>query len=226
MSPRLQVEYDLTIAIAIRESDTSILLAADGQATGKTIKVPIKKLRQVPNTHILWAASGNPEIGITEFGEWLYAYPWLSSIGWPQFASDAIEALARLNGRQRQRAELSGLEAREEDLADCPIAGWVGGEPGIYALSTDGRLTEVWHLLGFWALGSGVPHAVAVNMALDLDGRYAPEDKLHRIMEVVVRTAPDCGDAIQGVRITPDEIVPLFSATLPASQSETDSNAT
>lgn len=72
LAPRLEVT-DMTVIAVMRETEDSILLAADRHHNRGGIRDLHIKLREVPikNQHIAWSCSSNPDIGIDGFGEWM-----------------------------------------------------------------------------------------------------------------------------------------------------------
>lgn len=167
-APQLGVT-PLTIVAIMKESEDSLLLAADRQITGDAIRVLRLKLRKVPNQQIAWSSSGNSSIGLGEFGHWLERYDF-DGKDWWSFGLDAADKLSELNGNQRKRTELSRAKLRDEDIcAAVLIAGWLKGEIRAFALTSVGILSDA--LEGnFNAIGNGGDFAVVAKTAIEMCG--------------------------------------------------------
>lgn len=202
-----QRKLPLTVIIAMRENETSILLASDGEAIegGETLlRLPSGiKLQCHPAASIAWATSGNPTIGDEEFGTWIKSYKWPPK-DWRTFSEQAIKRLSELNGRQRHLVKLSGKESTKDDTAECLLVGWLD-RPEIYEFNDAGKATPYWSI-GFQAIGYGKAHAWIAYKTLDSISTMTPLEKLKRIMEVVTTTMPGCGPPCSIWRVTQDSI--------------------
>ena len=67
-------EYPVNIVAFMRESEDSLLLAADSQFTNEDIRMTKSKLRRVSSQQIAWSSAGNPSIGLDDFGVWVNTY--------------------------------------------------------------------------------------------------------------------------------------------------------
>ena len=191
----------MTLIVALKESENSVLLAADSQATGYGgIKTRISKIRSVANRPILWACSGNPYIGLSQFGHWIDSYKW-SMPTWENFLTDARNELSRLNGAQVEATALAKAELGPDFVADCLFVGWLG-ELGIYAISSDGRIVEPVED-GIYAIGTGGAYAILVNKAIKEANQLNPEARLRIVMSTVGIGALDCGPPLECWRVTP-----------------------
>lgn len=186
----------LTVVIAMRENDSSILMAADGEVleSGMIRLQGEIKLHCHPIGVIAWGTSGNLTIGKDEFGTWLKAYQWPPN-SWVTFRDAAVEKLAELNGERRRLKSKAGLRASLDDVADCVIAGWIDG-PNIYEFDDSGGYKSYWER-GFHVIGSGKDSAWAIYKAfdeIDTIKPLEPLEKLRIIMKVVVSITPKCGE--------------------------------
>ena len=213
----------MTIVVAMRTSDTSILIAADGEVTGeggyKSRKVKLTREADLP---LLWAASGNEEIGYNRFPRRLETFDW-SEATWDS-VDEVAEILFELNGKQRRWAELAGVRIGPVEapsyLARCLIVGWLKGEPRILTIGDDGTVSNDWDT-GFAAIGSGAPYAIAAYNTLG--GGTPGEQAMKVIMDGAIHSAPNCGPPAECWRITEREVATVFTLPLPP-QPETDSS--
>jgi len=208
LTPRLG-EFPMTIVAIMKESEDSLLLAADSQFTDGAIRSTHSKLRTVPEQLITWSSAGNPSIGLDEFGGWLKAYDF-SGKNWSSFAEDATSQLSRLNGAQRERTRLSGVEWNKNFAADVIIAGWLAGIMGAYALSEDGRFHDALQY-GFEAIGVGAAYAkIALSTVRLCQGDQDKEATLKIVMRIVAERVQDCILPIEAFRLKKDIIEPVF----------------
>ncbi len=200
----------MTIVALMKESESSLLLAADSQFTSEDIRTIHSKLRQVSNQPIAWSSAGNPSIGLDEFGRWLETYDF-SGKDWCSFAEDAIGQLNKLNGAQRERTKLSGAEWNKNFAADVLIAGWLAGKMGAYALSEDGRFHDALKY-GFEAVGTGGSYAkIALYTARVCMGDQDTVNTFKIAMRVVAKHVQDCFLPIEAWRLKKDTIEPAFT---------------
>jgi ATP-dependent protease HslVU (ClpYQ) peptidase subunit len=202
-------EPPVTIIVAMRENDDSVLIAADGESMESSL-LRMKnnsKLGKHPAGLIAWGTSGNSAIGEV-FSAWLQSYTWPPK-DWFTFKEQAIEELSRLNGRQRELTKLSGAEVKDDYLCSCLLVGLIDSA-GIYELDIVGRASPYWEV-GFQAIGSGRLHAgVAYRTLCNVSGPTHLQ-KLIIIMQVVTQTAPGCGPPYTIWRITKDNITDVSS---------------
>ncbi len=159
----------MTIIAFVRESEDTLLLAADRQFTGDGIRDLHVKLRRVTNQQIAWSSSGNSAIGLGEFGGWLEACDF-NKKGWGSFLLEAMQKLNELNSNQRKSMEASGAKLKDEDIcAEVMIVGWLDGKMGAYELTRSGQPINV---LGynFNAIGSGGKFALVARAAIGMCG--------------------------------------------------------
>ena len=72
----------LTIVAVFKGSHDILYIGADSQWTDSTgLKHYKNKLQFLTDkgSHIAWGTSGNPQIGITEFRDWITAHTWADS---------------------------------------------------------------------------------------------------------------------------------------------------
>lgn len=204
VTPRLG-EFPMTIVALMKESEDSLLLAADSQFTDGDIKSTYSKLRKVSSQLVAWSSAGNPSIGLDEFGEWLKTYDFLEK-NWASFAEDAIGQLSRLNGAQRERTRMSGVEWNKNFAADVIIAGWLADTMGAYALSDDGRFHDALQH-GFEAIGTGAKYAkIALHTVGLCQGYQDKETTLKIVMRVVAERVQDCILPVEVFRLKKDGI--------------------
>ena len=211
MTPSVERSVPMTVVIAMKETDGSILIAADGEGTAEGgLKEHLPKLRRVTDRPLAWAASGNPDIGLREFGNWMTSYQW-ESAQWDSFISAAADEVSRLNGIQRERTKLSGVPVEEDKhLTEVVIAGWLD-RPDIFVISNTGLKFSVWEPQEFIAIGSGGPFAKAMYNVLFHAQGYERQHMMKLIMEVTISTAPNCGPPADCWRIGRSGITSVFS---------------
>lgn len=202
-------EYPVTIVAFIRESEESLLIASDSQFTSGDIRMTASKLRQIPNEKIMWSCAGNPSIGLDEFGDWINTYDF-KDVDWATFAKIAITQLSRLNGEQKGRTELSGMEYKPESMgAEILIVGWLNGKPNAYILSENGTFTDVLQH-EFWAIGTGGRYARIAKYTVDLCGQKGKLSTFKIVMEIIARHVQDCCLPVESYRIKKDSIERAF----------------
>lgn len=204
-------EEIMTVVVAMKESDDAILIASDSEVTNEgNLKSSMRKLMKVREKSVVWASSGNPDIGIDEFGRWIRQYQWEGTT-WDTFISDAADELSRLNGKQRERTKLAGIEVNEEKhLSNLVIVGWLD-RPEIFTISSDGTKFSFWESGGFIAAGTGGPPAFSMFNVLLHTNKFVRTKIMRLIMEVVVSTAPNCGPPVECWRVTKKGTKSLFS---------------
>lgn len=198
----------MTIVAVMKESEASLLLAADSQFTAEGTKKSQSKLRQIPNQQIAWSCAGNPSIGLDEFGDWLTSYDFAgkASKGWRPFIDAASKKLSQLNGAQRERTRLSRAEWNKNLVAEVLIAGWLNNKLGAYVLCDDGVRYDVLRE-NFDAIGTGRAAALAARSVVksckvDLDEFTT----LKIVIEAVAVHVQDCCSPIEMWRIKRDKI--------------------
>jgi ATP-dependent protease HslVU (ClpYQ) peptidase subunit len=197
-------EPPMTIIAAMKENESSILLASDSEVAIGDIRLNYgNKLCRHPSASLAWAIAGDHTIGVDSFTPWLKAFK-APLPDWKTFSDQAIRKLSELNGERRTLIELSHSKPNKNDVCNCLMVGWLD-RPDIYELDDRGIITSYWRF-GFHALGSGSLHSWVAYKALTSIGLSALP-KMRAIMEAVVTTAPNCNQPIYIWRITQDTIV-------------------
>lgn len=212
---RLHEGLPVTVIVAMRESEDSVLIGADSEVTQEGgLRRTSPKLAGIKGVPIAWGASGNPSIGIHQFREWMRTYKWENAT-WSEFVDEAETELARLNGIQRRLTEESGAELKPNFLSDVLVVGWLRGKVAIWVLSDDGRRTPAKDV-GFYAIGSGGPTATSVHNALIvLRDQYnlalpTAQQNMETILHVTALTAPGCNWPVHCWRVKPTGVEGAF----------------
>lgn len=200
----LERRGDMTIIIAMKETDDSLLIGADTMTTedgDMKAEMPTKLFKHGSH-NIVWGASGNKEISAHEFS------PWLQSLNiegdWEWLKLKIADKIAKLNGRQRKRVKKAGLTAPPESLMSCLLVGWVNGESQIYEFTNDGRI-ESYKSVGFRAIGSGDAIAYGAYGVMRRT-KELPETKLKIILDTTVKLDIHCGKPVRMKRVTKDKV--------------------
>jgi hypothetical protein len=198
----------MTLVMALKENDQSILIGADSEQTDEHgLKSVTAKLHQVKDLPLMCGTSGNADIGNRLFTGWLDGLT-MAGADWLQFSELASEHLSDLNGAQRQRSKSAMVQLTPGVFtADAILAGWLQGHPDIFALSEDGRFDSAWQR-GFLAIETGSHSAVAIYNCFKYLSRIGeikltPERIARLILDVVALTVPNCGPPVELWRIGP-----------------------
>lgn len=193
----------LTVIVAMKESDNSVLLAADGEGLeADAIKVQKSKLRRHPSAPLAWGATGNPTIE-DDFTKWLQGYAWPPS-NKGIFREQLINRLSELNGKQRELTSLAKAEIKDDYLCSVLLVGYLD-ELIIIELDSVGR-ASLYNEIGFQAIGSGRGHAWIAHKALKMLNGLTQLEKIKIIMQTVITSAPKCGPPIEIWHITAEGI--------------------
>jgi hypothetical protein len=197
----------MTIVVAMKENDNSILLSSDSGAFDASTNLRFNNCRKLsfhPKALLAWGYSGNPSIGWEDFTPWLKSYNW-PPIDWRTFRNQAIDKLAELTGEQRKLAIKAGAKSDEGNLADCLIVGYLD-RPEIYYLGVDGNAQSYWDM-GFNAIGNGANNAWVSYTALEYLRPKIPKlIELMIVMQNTTQTAIGCEIPCYIWRITEEGI--------------------
>ncbi len=184
----------MTIVVAIKESDSSLLLAGDTGAFEPSLNLRfdnMPKLFYHPKGILAWGYSGSPTIVDEDFTPWLKNSIWPPT-DWRTFRNQTIDKFAELNGLQRRLATKAEAKDRDNNVADLLLLGWID-TPELYLFGADGNAQS--HLrAGFLSIGSGALHAVTAYKALVNENvpNLSILTKLQITMDTVLRTAVGC----------------------------------
>jgi len=196
----------MTVIIALRESDTSILLAGDGEVSEEgALRLTLQKLRKHHSKPLAWGYIGNNIIDNEGFSQWLQSDKRPNE--WIPFVQQAIKEFSELNGRQIQLVKSTGRIPTPKDMIACLLIGWLD-KANIVELSESGKATSYIDA-GFHAMGAGKVHAYTAQRVLSTIGGYKPLDMLNMIMEITTSLASGCGKPYWIWRITPDGVTEL-----------------
>ena len=197
-------EPPMTIISAMKESESSILLASDSEVSINGIRLNYgNKLCRHPDANLAWAILGDHTIGADRFTSWLKAYkpPFPD---WETFSDKAIEKFSELNGQRRKLMELSGVKpTAENELCDCLLVGYLD-RPNILVLNDNGIATLNWRF-DFESIGVGRLHAWVAYKAL-MRFEIPPLPKMRSIMEAVVTSASNCNQPVYIWRVSQNGI--------------------
>lgn len=141
----------MTIVALLKADDGFLYVGADSQWTDTTgLKHYKNKLRHLygSDTPIAWGTAGNPQIGITEFGDWIAARTWAESESWQDFIVDAATEFARLNAIRKKIGEDAGQDIGASDfinqtLCEMLLCGWIGDHVGAYTVDQNGSFQSI-----------------------------------------------------------------------------------
>lgn len=205
-SIEISIKTLMTIIVALKESDTSILLATDSEVSEEGgLRLTKQKLREHRARPIAWGFGGDNVIHTEEFTQWLQSGERPKE--WLPFAKEAIEEFAKLNGRLIQLVKLTQRNPTERDMVICLLAGWLDG-PNIIELNERGKATSYWES-GFHAIGGGKVPAYTAYKVISHIGGYTPLDTLDMVMDIVTTLVDKCSKPYCIWRITPENITEL-----------------
>ncbi len=192
----------MTIVAAFREDSDSVLIAADSLVTEDNgiRSGSYNKLQHHSSAPLAWGAAGNTTISVMQFGEWMQRYPWPPK-DWATARLEIAEHLSRLNGEQRRLCTLAGVEAKAGDLGHILVVAHFGSME-IFEVDGFGVLSIIPPEQSFHAIGSGAPHAIIAQRALEHAAKANPYTKLHILMAVAADCAPSCAPPIHIGKVT------------------------
>ena len=189
---------------------------------------------------IAWATAGNPQIGKTEFGDWIKQYERTDSTTWEASIAEAANEYARLNRIRREIGVVAGEDVDNpafirDNQCDTLICGWLNGKSGAYFVGRKGTFSHIDTVGGFLTTGTGAPFADAVDVTQHYYGKrldLTDESRFVNLMELTSRHAPQCSLPYEVVKISSGEVKrykskepePGVERTTPASQSSKDNN--
>ena len=189
------------------ECDDYLLLAGDSQASSGTLKVPVRKLDFMQTPPLAWGFAGDESIGL-DFAHWLRQRQWRDSDDWESFRQEAAIALAKLNGRRRELAELSKTTVGDDQLTDVLLAGFVGAQPGILQMESNGG-SYLRRMHAFAAIGDGSTHAHLVRGTLEHLGALQQFDSIKLIgfvTNLAAHYAPRSNPPVRVLRVQKDGV--------------------
>jgi len=205
-SKLLKERMNLTIIVAMKESDDSLLIGADSMNTedGGLKAIGAVKLFRHDKENIVWGTSGNREISRHEFS------PWLQSLsiegGWEWLKLTIADKIAELNGRQRERETKAGVPHNSESVIGCLLVGWLNGESQIYEFTNDGRI-DSYIQDQFRAIGGGMPVAHGAYGAMKRTLGIENLNKFKIILETTITSTIACGGKFFIKRVNKDGVI-------------------
>lgn len=198
-----RVRIDLTVIIAMKESNDALLIGADKMSIeGKALKVAgSSKLFKHHNKNIVWGCAGNKHIARGDFNPWLQSL----DIGddWQALKKTVADKIAELNGEQRARTIRAGIKPDENHVISCLLVGWIKGKPKIIEFTHDGKIASYIDD-GFQAIGAVViPWSAYTAMS---KVTRSNEKKFKTILRTTVNLARDCGGGYDIIRVKRDNI--------------------
>src|SRR5688572_5096903 len=123
-------EPPMTIIAAMRESETSILIAVDSQQLETPGNIPSftdTKLQWHPSIPLAWAVADNATIGM-RFSEIVKKLQFPPNINWDSLEDQLNKQLSTLNKKQREHCKRAGVNPAPEELASVLVAGFLGND--------------------------------------------------------------------------------------------------
>jgi hypothetical protein len=205
-------ELPKTLLGATRETDSSLLVAADSfqadydGASQGTIAIEVEKLYPVAGLPVVWGYAGD-----VEYGESIRRYLAKSKAApsnWEAFLADWSKLVQTSN----QQESTSGITSFNKRAA-CLIAGFIGDESCMAAVSPDGivQRKEDFLFLGAGRVAARVGYA-AVGMA---DASTDVERRLLITFEACAATMIELRAPISLWRVMPSGCVHLCGPGLP-----------
>ena len=195
----------MTLIAAMKESDTSLLIAADSAVRETPGNIPltaIQKLRKHQSAPLAWGCSGDTEVG-DRFDAWMGTIPWPPT-DWQQFSDRCADTLAELNGQVRKRATLAGGDPYRIAGTDLLVVAWFD-EPQILEVDSWGKVAQ-YGSNAFHAIGSGKQIAYIAFATVKVFGGVTPLDKFRHLSGIATRTANDCDFPVHIWRVTPSGV--------------------
>ena len=207
----------LTIVAVFKGSDDILYIGADSQWTDTTgLRHYKNKLQFLEDkgSHIAWGTAGNPQIGITEFRDWVTARTWADSESWQHFIEDAATEFARLNAIRKKIGEEAGENITSSEfvgttLCQMLICGRIGGHVGAYFLGHNGNFQDIDKPGGVATIGTGAPFAEAVYYTQKYFGarlELSEEELFSTMMHLTSVHAPHCNLPYEYMKITSEEV--------------------
>jgi 20S proteasome alpha/beta subunit len=199
--------FIMTAVVAIKETETSILMAADTQGTeDDVLQLRESKIFWHSRKKLGWSYSGN--VGEITFGfsEWLESKG--DSLTWNAIVQEGAHVFATINSKLRNLTQMATGKCGINDLAECLIVGFLENpnKPDIIELSSSGKVTSYWQK-GFHAIGAKLPAYSIYETLKRISPQDSPVQKLENIMEVMTDILVVCGKPYDISRITPTEVV-------------------
>jgi ATP-dependent protease HslVU (ClpYQ) peptidase subunit len=193
----------MTIVAALREDSNSVLIAADSLITENDgiRSGSYDKLQHHASAPVAWGAAGNTTISMMQFGEWMHRFSWPPK-DWPTARVKIAEHLSRLNGKQRKLCTLAGVEAKPGDLGHILVVAHFGGCIEIFEVDGFGVVSIIPQEQEFHAIGSGAPHAIIAQRAMNYSKSASPYTKLRVLMSVAAECAPSCAPPVHIGKVT------------------------
>jgi 20S proteasome alpha/beta subunit len=198
--------FIMTAVLAIKETETSILMAADTQATEDgDIRLKENKIFKHPKEKLAWSYSGNVGEITFRFNEWLESKG--DSLTWNTIIQEGAGVFAAINSKLRNLAQTATGKCEINDLADCLIVGFLEkpDKPDIIELSSTGKVTSYWQKK-FHAIGAKLPAYSIYETLNRISPQYSPLQKIETIMNIMTDILVVCGKPCNTCRITPTEI--------------------
>ena len=182
----------LTVIVAMKESDDSLLIAADSMnIESDQLKADHQvKLHKHDKENIVWGFTGNRGLGRDDFSPWLKTFD--AGGDWQKFKIKVADKLAELNGEQRNRSSKAGIQPSPESTITCLLVGWLNNKPQILEFTDDGRI-DSYLQDSFRAIGGGMVVAHRAYGALLRVTGIEPLDKFKIIVDTTIKSAAVCG---------------------------------
>ncbi len=195
----------MTIIIAVKESDTSLLIGADTmQSEDNNLRIQnARKLFTHPSANIAWGIAGNVEIGNNEFSPWLQAQD--VNHDWETLKKSIAEKIAVFNGNQRYLAHKSNINSPKSHLMSCLLVGWRNDVPQIYEFTDDTRI-QSYIVDAFKAIGSGICAAYGAHYVLKQMENTNALDRIKGALDATVNTVSSCCSPCNILRVKNDGI--------------------
>ena len=209
----------MTIVAVLKGSDDVLYLGADTQWTdSEGLKFFQSKLKYVYDGEkvLAWASAGNPQIGFTEFAQWVDASKWSAYETWTEFIVEVAKEFARLNRIRKEIGEQAGNNVEDKDfiaknMCSMLICGRVGNESKAFAVMHDGVFQEIDTLGGgLLTIGTGAPFAEAVFTTQGFYGETldrTDEQLFSALLSLASRYGPQCNLPYEYIKISSDEVM-------------------
>jgi hypothetical protein len=196
----------MTVIASLRESATSILIAADSgraELLGHPPQIFASKVDNKLQKHskaaLAWGTAGSASIGVDQFGRWLENFRWPPT-SWEDFKDQATHELAELNAKVRQSVLFAGAKPEYFDVASALVVGWLNGKPQVLEISDRGTSYVIDDK--FYAIGSGALSARIIDRAFTAAGLDKPPvERLLLNMRLVCEVASYCAEPIHIWRV-------------------------
>lgn len=195
----------MTIILAMKEADDSVLFAADSRQTESLglVTTGAGKVECHKSLPLAWAMSGAYMESTAELTRQLHAIPSWPPQDWKSFTDTLAMQVAQFNGESRQRAQAARVQADDNHLFSVLFVCWIGNALHILEVDDQGRATP-YEREEFKALGSSGAIVQVAGWALNqAAGGSSRLDRIHQMLDLAIAHDTQCGAPKRIYRLKP-----------------------